>query len=345
MKKFKYLLLLFLLVPMIVKAEVIVENNSSEDKEIDGSVVVFDEDELTSNLTTKGIEFLAGINVNKNGNSDYSLIAGLNVNIEGDINNDGFILGGNVNINENANVNRDLVIFGDVVKINGKINRDVTILRATSVIINGEITGSLNIKSDNIEINDAKIGKLTYNEDADIDINNSNIGETVKSEAVYEEQNIITIIMNAMIGIVSMLVLFAVICLFVPQLFKRINEKNKEFDILKFFSLFGFGTLFLILIPAVSALLFNLIFTVPLAILLMILYIIALALSIIFTGYLLGYLIWKNLIKKEENLLLIGLIGVSIVSILTYLPYIGGILLFTSMMIGMGIVLQQIKKD
>ena len=91
--------------------------------------------------------------------------------------------------------------------------------------------------------------------------------------------------------------------------------------------------------------LLTLTFCLPLSILLLILYILAIWLSNIFTSYLLGNLIWKNFIKKDENIYLIGLIGISVISILTIIPYIGTLFSVISVMIGMGIILQQFKKD
>ena len=338
MKKLKYLLLL-LLVPMVVKADVSI---NGEEKELDSSSIIYGE-EVTSENTTKGIEFLLGNSVTFNGNSDYALILGSSIDINGTINNDGFIIGGEVNINENANVNRDLIILADMVNISGKVERDIKIY-ATTVNIKGEV-GNLDIKASMINLENASINKLSYNEDAVFENNNSKVNETNLTEKISQEVSIIDNVMNFIINLVSMLVLFAVICLIVPKLFNRINEKNKKFDTLKFFSLFGFGALSLILIPTVAILLFRLAFTIPLALLLLVLFVIAICLATIFTGYLLGCVIWNKFIKKEENSLLIGLIGISIITILTSIPNIGIIFMFISIMIGMGIILEQFKKD
>lgn len=345
MKKIKYLLLL-LVVPMIAKADVniLTDDNINEEKEVDSSSVIFGNN-IISNNTTKGIEALFGNNIDYNGTSDYSLVFGNTVNINGAINNDGFIFGNMININENSNINRDLVIFGNEVKINGKINRDVKIY-AASVVINGEVTENLIINADTIDINEATIGKLSYNKDANISIDDrAKINETVLTDEIFVKQTLTDKIMNFIISLISTLVLFAVICLVIPQLFKRINKKNENINTLSFFSLFGFGALSLILIPAIFFLLFRFTFTLPLALLILALFIIFICLSTIFAGYLLGFVIWKNFIKKEENPLLIGLIGISIISVITAIPNLGFVFSFIAIMIGMGLILQQFKKD
>ena len=346
MRKLKYLLLLLLVVPMIAKADVntVIGDSVNEDNKANSSSAIFGNN-ITSNNITEGIEALFGNNVNYNGTSDYSLVFGNNININGIINNDGFIFGNLVNINEDSEVNRDLIIFGSEVKINGKINRDVRIF-ASSVVINGEVTGNLSINATNIDINEAVIGILSYNKDATVNIaDNAKIGETILTDEILTKTTLIDQVIKFIINLISTLVLFSVICLIIPQLFKRVNDKNKSINVLSFFSLFGFGALSLILIPAISLVLFSFTFTFSLALLSLVLYIIAICLATIFTGYLLGYIIWKNFVKKEENPLLIGLVGITIISILTSIPTLGFIFSFLAIMIGMGIILQQFRKD
>ena len=346
MKKLKYLLLLLLVVPMIAKADVnaVTGDSIEEGKEVDSSSAIFG-NEITSNNTTKGIEALFGYDINFNGTSDYALVLGNNININGTVNNDAFVFGGVVNINDNANINRDLVILGNEVKINGNINRDVRIY-AISVVINANITDNLTINAENIDINGASVGTLSYNKDAVVDIDdNAKINETILTDEIYTEQTTVDKIMNFIINLVSILVFFTVICLIIPQLFKRINKKNENIDTLGFFSLFGFGALSLVLIPAIFLLLFRFVFTIPLALLLLVLFVIAICVSTVFAGYLLGFVIWKKLMKKEDNPLIIGLIGLSILSVLTFIPNVGIVFSFIAVIVGMGIILQQFRKD
>ena len=52
----------------------------------------------------------------------------------------------------------------------------------------------------------------------------------------------------------------------------------------------------------------------------------------------------ENHNEKENNVLLIGLIGISIVYVLNMIPVIGGYIAMISLMIGLGIVLKLFKK-
>lgn len=345
MKKLIFLIVCLLIIPIIIKADglnFIAEEDVEDTKEVVGSSIIFGNN-VTSDNIVEGIDMLFGNNVNFNGESDYSIILGNNVNVKGIINNDGFIFGNVITFDENVVISRDLIIFGSDITINGKINRDVRIY-GMNVKINGEISGNVEVKATEITVDGKIDGTLSYNEDAIIAINGE-VNKTNKTEKLVADVTFQDKLWDFIVDYGGKLVLFLAFALLVPQLFKRIDKKNEKITILNVFSLFGFGTLSLILIPTIFLMLLTLIFCMPLAILILILYIIAIWLSSIFTSYLVGNLIWKKFIKKEENIYLTGLIGISIVSILSIIPYIGVLISAIVVMFGMGIILQQFKKD
>ena len=343
MKRLKKFLFLLLLLPVFVNAQV--TTNDSNVEEVDGSNVVMGNN-VTSTNKVNGINILFGNNVNLNGENDYAILFGNSINISGKVNNDGFIFGNIINFNDDAIIDRDLVIFGNEVVLDGKINRDVTVY-AYSVTINGEISGNIDIKANVLQVNNAIIqGKLSYNEDIDATIdNNAQIGEIVKTETLTKEVSIGERIVDFVIDLGGTLLIFLAFYLVVPKLFKRIENKNADISLLKVLSMFGFGALALIMIPIIFVLLFSLVLGVPLAFLLLILYVIAIWLSSIFSSYLLGYVVWNKIFKKESNPLLIGLIGIALLKVLMVIPVIGLMIGILSLMIGLGIILQQFKKD
>lgn len=345
MKKLIFLIVCLLIIPMIIRADglnFIADEDVDDTKEVVGSSVIFGNN-VTSNNIVEGIDMLFGNNVNFNGESDYSLIFGNNISVKGNIKNDGFIFGNVIVFDENVTINRDLIIFGSDITIKGKINRDVTIY-GMNVKIDAEIAGNVNLKATEVTV-DGKIGgTLSYNEDAVIAINGE-VNETKTTEKLVSEVTFQDKIWSFIANYGGKLVLFLAFALFVPQLFKRIDKKNENITILNGFSLFGFGTLSIILIPVIFLMLLTLVFCMPLAILLLILYILAIWLSSIFTSYLVGNLIWKYFVKKDENVYLTGLIGISVISILSVVPYLGTLISVISIMIGMGVILQQFKKD
>ena len=332
-----------LFIPIFANAKglnFIMENEVTEEQEVNGSSVILGNN-ITSKNKVSGIDILLGNNVTFEGDSQYGVFLGNNINVKGNIANDGFIFGNVVKLDSDVVVNRDLIIFGSEVIVDGKINRDITIY-ASNVEVNGEISGNVKIIAEQITVKGNISGILSYKEDAVIDISGTvNETEVIAVEKVSIQDKIWQFIVNY--G--GTLVIFVAIALVMPQIFKKIQKENKNITILNWFSLFGFGTLSIILVPFIFLLLLNLIFGFSLAILLLIIYVVAIWLSHIFTSYLIGYLIWKNLIKKEENIYLIGLIGISIVSLMTAIPNFGILISVVCVMIGMGLILQQFKKD
>ena len=316
MKHLKKFLVLLLLVPMCVHAEVAVNDKQEEIN----SSAISSGDEVTSANKVDGINMLFGNNVTLEGSSEYALLAGNVVNISGNVIKDGFVFGNVIKFDENASVNRDLVIFGNEVEINGTLNRDVMIY-AYSVKVNGEIKGHLNIKATDITIDESSIEKLSYNKDAAVEKSDKAvINEILVTDKLIKDFSFGEKVTSFIINIGSVLVVFLALYFIVPKLFKKLEKKNKDLNSLSFFSLFGFGALSIILIPVVFLLLLNLVLGLPLALLLLVCYIIAICLSSIFTGYLIGYLIWKYFVKKESNSLLIGLMGILILQILSIIP-------------------------
>ena len=68
------------------------------------------------------------------------------------------------------------------------------------------------------------------------------------------------------------------------------------------------------------------------------LYTIIIMLSKVIFGYVIGKYIWNQLIKKEERIYLIGLLGIPLVYLLSIIPYVGGIITFVSLVYSFGVI-------
>ena len=338
----KLILFLVLFIPISVSAlNININDEVKEGQEIQGSSILLGNNVENTNKVL-GLDMTLGNTIKYNGESEYLLSAGNNIEINGTVKNDGFVFGNVVNFNENSVIERDLLVLANTVTISGTIKKDVTIY-AASVTINGNVE-NLNIKANQIIIENANINNLSYNEDAVIEIKESQVNTTNLTEKLQREVTIQEEIMNFIYNLGGILVIFLALYLVAPKLFKKIENNNNDLKILNLFSMFGFGTLSLILIPVIFILLLTIVFCVPLAILLLILYVLAIWLSSMFAGYLLGYIIWTKLMRKESNPLLIGLIGIVVLNLLGIIPYVGTLITVISIMIGMGIILQQLKK-
>lgn len=339
----KIFLVLLLLIPISVNAlNINVNGEVKENQEIQGSSILLGNYVENTNKVS-GLDMTLGNTIKYEGESEYLLSAGNNIEINGTVKNDGFVFGNVVNFNENSIIERDLLVLASNVTISGTIKKDVTIY-ASTVTINGNIE-NVNIKANEIIIENANINNLSYNEDAVIEVKDSQVNTTNLTEKLQSEVTIQDQIMNFIYNLGGILVIFLALYLLAPKLFKKIESNNANITVLNVFSMFGFGTLSLILIPVIFILLLTITFCIPLAILLLILYVLAIWLSSIFTGYLLGYVIWTKLMKKENNPLLTGLIGIVVLNLLGIIPYIGILITVISVMIGIGVILQQFKRN
>lgn len=351
MKKILKLLVVALLcIPFTVSAEekfnIVAKDELSSEVNVVGSNVLLGNN-VTSNDVVNGINMLFGNNVNHKANSDYAVVAGNNVNIFGNVNNDGFIFGNLILFDEGFIANRDLFVFGNTVTLKGKINRDVTIYASSVIVENLVVEGNMTINASTININSGEVkGVLSYNEDAVVEIGESaNITDTKLLEKIVKEVSLKEKIVNFFVDYAGILVVFLVLALIIPKLFMRIENKYEEVKLFDLFSSLGFGALLLVFIPVLFILLLTTTIGVQASILLLIAYIVGVWLSNIFTGYLIGLLIWKKIIKKDINILLVGLVGISAISILQVIPYINVYVTIISLMVGLGVIFRLFKKD
>lgn len=359
MKKFKKISGIFvclMLLPMfmvhaeepVMKDEFAIEADDTvtSKADVNGSGV-YAGNNVTFENTIDGIGVLAGNNVDFKGNAEYGVLAGNNINVNGNIEKEGFIFGNIIRLNEDFVGKRDLFIFGNTVTIDGTIQRDVTIY-AAEVIVKGEIQRNVTIVADKIEIEkDAVIqGTLKYNEDAQTTIpSNANIHATEMTKALVREYTVQQRIWAFVQNYAGMLLIFLAAGLLVPALFRKYNAVTEKLSPVHGLAMAGYGIIGMMLIPMVSVLLLTTVIGIPLALLLLTLFIIICCLSTIFTGYLLGLIIWRIFIKKDINILLVGIIGITVLKLLQLIPYVGTIIAFISVIISLGSIVYLFKKE
>ena len=370
MKKFlKFLVLMLVLIPTIVKADVnnfsIVKGASVDDERVINASSVVAGNNVTSSSTIKGIGMLLGNNVNFKGISDYALLAGNNVILNGTVNNDGAIFGNAITFEESFISSRDIIVFGNTVTLNGVIERDVVIFGNDVNFKNVKINGNARVYGDNVVLSNVTIkgdiliygrnvtvqeaavvnGKLSYVEDADINIASTNIGATEKISGGTRYLSYESAMYSIVYAYAALITTFVGLGLVVPSLFKRISSKYNNFKAIDFFATLGFGALALVGVPIVGALLCMTILGIGLGLLLMALYVLVLVLTLMISGYFVGHIICTKIIKRDMHHLLVGLIGISTVYILTLVPIINVYVVLTCVLLTLGIVVRLFKKD
>lgn len=118
------------------------ENNGK----IDGSLFVVGEDILINGEVDGNIFLVSSNEIVINGyiRGDIFIASSQKVIITGRIDGSVFTLGNEVNLVARSEINRDLYLAGDSINIYGAVNRDANIFYGTDLLVKGKILGDLN---------------------------------------------------------------------------------------------------------------------------------------------------------------------------------------------------------
>lgn len=270
------------------------------------------------NSIINGIGFALGESIDVNGVIDYGFILGKDVIISNEVRNDAFILSEKTVID--GVIDRDLYILTGTLEINGTVNRDIYVYA-------GEI-----LIGDSSVIN----GTIHYNDDVVIEGDTSNIQtKTYETIQVDEKEEAKEEIIGNLYLFVKLVVVLVVLILLIPKLFDNIKKNYNDKKVSYYFKNIGYGFIFLIGVPILILILLMLSnLGGRLGLILLLLYILGLSISNIFTGYVIGLLIDKKLLKKN-NQYLTGIIGIFIVILVNLIPLVS---IFT-LTLGLGTIL------
>ncbi len=314
------------------------ENNIIGDSAIAGQLV-----DIIGNID--GIGFIAGRDVNVNGSIEYGFVAGETVNIKNKTEKSIYVAGQTIIFDKTANVGRDIFAVGSKIVLDGKLNRDVTAAGDEITIKEGStINGSIALKSENITIEKNVVikGTLKYNKDANISLDKSaNINKIEKTSSIQDENN--TNVSEIIASTINLLIVFLVIALLLPKTISKTEEIYNDKKGKGYIRNLGIGVILLIVVPLTSLLLLISNIGVSLGLILMAIYVIAIYLSYIYSGYVLGNLLINKWLKLKSNKYIVGLIGITILKLLTYIPAIGGLVIVVSVSIGLATILELTK--
>src|SRR5574344_26125 len=311
------------------------DNNVNYTKSVDGSALIAGNTVDVSNYVD-GVLIGAGNTVTSSGSSEYAVLLGNSINASGTYIKDSLIAGNSININKNTLLERDAFIFGSDVTLSGTVGRNVTIYANTITLDNVTIQGDAKRVASKIVIKDATTiyGDVTY---SDNDVNE--ISKVAKMGTVTtvknEEKSYKDSLLISLYGYAGVLFVFAVLAMLIPKLFAKISKE--EFDAISIFGACGYGLLLLVLVPILCIILFSLYIAIPLGLIILSLYFMILYLANIFAGYYVGKNIWAKVFKKESNMLLEGLVGITLLFVLSLIPYVGVVTSIISFLLGLGL--------
>lgn len=290
---------------------------------------------------------LAGGNVNSSAVGDYSFVAGNVIKASDTIYKDAFIAGNDIVIN--GDIGRDLYVAGKSVLVNGSVRGNIYVVASTLTIASGAtVGGEVNAHScSNIVISDeAKIeGIVRYTDTA-----TASIPSTVKTsvmaskidEDFNKENEVISKVKKVLYWIVANTILFSILLLILPGIFDKIKKSFETKGGKVYLTSAGFGILLLVLVPIVVIMALMIVIASPLGFLMIIGYTFELLVTTVLVGYLLGTTLFS---KTHMNKWVVGFLGIAILEILCAVPFVGGLISFIKVLVGMGIIIEILKRE
>ncbi len=369
MKKFKKLFLVFVLALLFipcVKAEEIKTYDTlltSEPTNVEyrkDNMKAEDDLNLTGNYNSStffagnsvydatnvdGISFVAGNDVNINGNYEYGFVAGNIVDVKGKYQKDVFVFGNMVSFSNEFSVANDMYLFGATVTLNGNIGRNLFVAADRLVLENVTINGDVNVSASSITFGDNVLvnGTFKYNEDANL---NNMEKASISTILTYEIENDLKDVnkfaayQDFLLSVVGLILLGVVLYALCPSAFEKLKEKTNNYTFVEGLKDSAAGLLTLIGYPIFMLILLFTVICIPISIIGLILYGIAIYMTTLFVGYLVGDLLFRKAMGKEVSGFYSIIIGVLIVKILKLIPFIGGFISFIVLCLGLGLIVK-----
>ena len=294
------------------------------------------------------------------------------VTINSKIGGDAFIIAKNINVGEQAYIFNNLFAIAESIDVKGVIY-DVYSLTQTFTIsggyiyrdaklacetlnINGAIGRNAFVDCSNINFNTDEnnkgiiYGNLTYSTPSELSFDSSIVNGTVtyKAPKVSTEKSVREIVADYIFDLgafLAFVIIIWLVCLWVAP--KFLNDTNK-FVGKKTLNVLGTGLLTLIAVPIACIILLLLQLTAGISLLTVALYVLALIVAkSIFTIVANNYLCSKLNINKNTGIFGMLIVSGIIVWVISELPYIGGLVSFIIVVLGLGVLVSAIlpKKD
>lgn len=265
-------------------------------------------------------------------------IAGADVTIGGTVMSDVIVFAGNVDFRKESSVEGDIIVYGGIAKINGKVKKKVR-GEVGNLEIGGEIEGNVDVSCENLTLSEGSIiaGDLNYTSAKEAQIQGKVKGQTTHKtpQQVRKKADLRGIIIGKIISLASLIIIGLILMYLFPKKSTQVVNVLQKKSLLSL----GLGFVLLLLVPIICILLFITIIGVPLALITLCIYIIAIYISKIFVGLYLGKKTLVYFTKKQEippvQSLILGLI---IILTVINIPFIGGIINFIIILLGLGVL-------
>lgn len=264
------------------------------------------------------------------------------ITVNAEVSRNASIAGQDINFGESSNISGDISVASQNITANGKIGRDLSVAAAT-VNINGTVDRNVTAKTGEKLIlgGNTKIGGwLDYTSPTVMDRSTSAVigGKIVyhKSEPAKESNGVAWSIAWRLYWLIAMMILSVTLVAIFPQTFRRLNSIGAPR--VGWALLTGFGAM--IIVPIAVIITFATVFGAPLAFLMLLLWVSVFILSFPVAAYYAG----SQLFSRMHPLLMVFLASL-LLGILVAIPFLGGLIMFLTYLLGSGILLIGLQKS
>lgn len=298
---------------------------------------------IVDDATSRGILFSAGNQLDLQTKSDYAFITGNIINYNAQTEKDLFVAGNAITIEKDAKVGRDVFAAGNNIKVEANLPGALAVTGAKVTLKDVKINGNVDLAVERVNFEGTVeiTGKLSVNEDATISgLDNVSYRELEKYEVVKYETTVVDVLVGKILSIAGIFITFVIIMAMFPGLSRRVS---KELAVNQFGKDLLIGVVTLVFVPIIVIFLLISFIGAPAGVVLLAAYIVMLYLAQGYTGLWLGKVIIEKLIHGKINAFLELLIGVTLLTLLVMIPWVGSYIWLLSTLLGLGLFMQSIK--
>lgn len=270
-------------------------------------------------------------------------VAGQTVTVTGQVMHNLSAAGQAVTVDANSHVTNDAQLAGQTVTVNGSVGRDIA-TGAAALAVNGTVGRDVLADVMNLSLgNTAKIGgSIDYTSQNDLSrAGGAQVGGTVaKHQPPARQENTASTVASTLGFDLYMLAAGLLIALLAVLLFPGAIHSAAAAAFRSPLLTLAIGFVTSVVVPAIIFLLFVTVVGIPLALLLILAWILVNVAAWLLAAYYIGALILR---KATRNPIWYMLLGVIVLAILSYIPFLGFLIWLLSIWLGVGMLADRVR--